>query len=175
MTAGRRDGVTIVEVAVGAALFVAVLGLIWGLPLLGRRAEKAGERDAALEASLLAQERVETDLVRVVAGSSGHPAIELGPDGRSMRFLMVEAPPAAAAAAPLTSEVAYVVEQRDGVTRLVRTQGTRREVLAGAHLRDARFELAWTCVGWMLRARFRLEVEKRVQHTVFALRLNLAG
>lgn len=165
-----RRAFTIVELAVASGIFLILVGFFAALPLMGRRAEKAGERDAALAASLLAQERIEGDVSRVAAATGHRPAIEVAPDGRALHLLLKDGPTTAA-----TTEVAYTLEERQGTTYLVRTEAARRDVLAAGHLRDARFGLSWTAVGWMLRAQLKLEVEGRAQHSVFAVRISLPG
>jgi hypothetical protein len=92
-------------------------------------------------------------------------------DGTGMRFLVVERPPGCGATAQAPVQIGYQLERRPGRVELVRQEGARRTAIGGAHVRDARFELAWTPVGWMLRGRLLLDAEGERRHTVFAVRL----
>jgi type II secretory pathway pseudopilin PulG len=134
-----RHAFTIIEVCVAAAVFSAVLGLLWSLTLLGRRGERAGDRDAAIEALLLAQERIESDLARIAADFTVAPA------GDSITFACRPRPGSAPAM------VTYRFDTVDGKTTFARFEDGKRSAVGGGLIGAVRFQLTWTPVGWMLR------------------------
>lgn len=144
MIPSRRNAFTLLEACVAAAVFAGVLGLVWSLTLLGRRGDRASDRDAGVEAMLLAQERLEADLA-LLASTGTRPDLDVLPTRDGITF----AYRAPGASTPAT--VAYGFETIDGRPTFVRVENGKRAPVGGGHIGAARFELKWTPVGWMLR------------------------
>ena len=79
----RRRASTLVELLIGGALLVGLIGILVSALVLSRRGEKRAERQACLEAAVLAQELVESDLRRLVVKPGAEP-IHVDASGRAI-------------------------------------------------------------------------------------------
>lgn len=162
----RARGVTAVEALIALALFSLLIGFLWALLSMSRRGQTASDRDSARLSAALVQERIESDILRLVA-APGAPPVRLAADGTAIGLWQLadrSAPGKLAAAGVVYRTVA------GPRGRAVERVTARSERIGSPHVTGAAFALT------PARDALRVTLELGALHSTFTVRLpRLAG
>lgn len=158
-----RRAITVAELTVAMGIAILITGVLVAALLLSRRGEKTAERDAALEALVLAQERLASDL-RCLAVEPGAAALGLDAGAKALGIWTWSE---AGEPVPVT----YRIEASGKTRTLVRTEDGRRSVVGMGAIRAVRCALHDTPVGKMVRITLEAEAAGVQRSATFAQRI----
>jgi hypothetical protein len=158
-----RRGMTLAEAVIAFGIAVLIAGIVSAALTLSRRGERVAERDAALEALVLAQEQLSADL-RCLAVAPGASPLGFDAEARAAGFWTWAADGALA-------PVIYRVDGAGRDRRLVRAGAGRASPVGMGLVRAVRFALFDTPVGKMVRVTLEAEAAGTLRTATFAHRL----